>query len=120
VNDINKFREIDAKFDSSCFVCRDPLRTGSKVWWKKGERVRCDECTPQDERFVSTAFDERDANARKRRDAFLEVFVWKFKNLDEEGKPLLEELRVARVADEIHGLIDEIVEHAVPVKPTEL
>ncbi len=116
VIEINKYRQIETKFDSSCFICRESLRKGSKIWWKKGERVRCDDCTPLNERFTSTSFDERDMHARRRRDAFLEVFIWKYRDPNEEAKPLLEELKGARIADEIHGLIDEIVEIAVPVK----
>jgi hypothetical protein len=112
---IDKWRQIETKFDSSCFIDGKPLRRGSKCWWKKGERVRCDDCVPENERFV-TIYDERDMHARRRRDAFLEVFVWKYRDPDEEAKPLLKELKGARLADEIHGLIDEIVEVAVPVK----
>lgn len=77
--------------------------------------MRCDDCTPPDDRFSSPIFDQRDRNARERRDAYVDLFIWKYKT-DDATTALLEELKELRTADEIHGLIDEIEEIAEPVK----
>jgi hypothetical protein len=116
VDNVDKFIEIETKFDSSCFVCRATLNKGDKVWWRKGDRVRCDECTPSEERRIMRSFVERrDSDARSRASAFVNLFPWKYRDQDGEATELLEELKQARSYDEIEELIDRIVAIAEPI-----
>jgi hypothetical protein len=107
--------EIETKFDSSCFICRKTLNKGDKAWWRKGDRVRCDECTPSEERRVDLFAKRRDSDALSRADAFVQLFPWKYRDRDGEATPLLEELKQARSYDEIEELIDRIVAIAEPI-----
>jgi hypothetical protein len=108
------FRQIEAKFSSNCFICRTPLPKGSNVWWKKGHRVRCDECTPQEERALFGSVEARRRHASReadeRRRTVLDSPFTRLDREDAETRELIERLEAATEPEAIHALIDAVLD----------
>jgi hypothetical protein len=117
---MTRFREIESKFSSTCGGCGTPIAKGDGVWWKKGERVRCGDCTPREDRalFGDLGAQRREA-ARKRASLYLNERVLPFVRRDPTGAaaPLIEQLRRAHSAEEINELVDRLDEVTEPVRP---
>jgi hypothetical protein len=116
---MTRFREIESKFNSTCGGCGAPIAKGDGVWWKKGERVRCGDCTPREDRALFGDLDaQRRAAARKRASLYLNERVLPFVRRDPTGAaaPLIEQLKKAYTADEINALVDRLDEMTEPVR----
>jgi len=119
---MTRFREIVSKYDSSCGVCGEALAKGDGVWWKKGERVRCDDCTPQEERALWSDLDSRARIAERkkadgRKNMYLDLFPFIRKDKDGAAAPLLEQLARTSDSAEIHALVDLIDDVTEPARP---
>jgi hypothetical protein len=122
---MTRFREIVSKYDSSCGECGEVLAKGEGVWWKKGERVRCGDCTPDEERALWSDLASRASIAERekadgRKYACLDLFPFIRKDKGGAAAPLLERLRRTNDPAEIHALvdlIDDVTEPARPARP---
>jgi hypothetical protein len=110
---MDKFISIEAKYDSKCFICKRPLPEGTQVWWRKGDRVRCDEHTPHEMRSLFLRPDperRKRQEAAERRDGLLGIRPFVRRDPDGIVDRLLPDLERATEPDEINSLIDEIIE----------